>query len=268
MISVSKATSKSRKSPRNPRVAEGRESDVLPRTLKARSRPGDTALQRHVSFFDDNGDRSIDFAECTRGLKAIGFPVGVAEAAALVIVLPLSFMTRGSLLAMSIDIENIQRGKHDSDTGILDKRGRFNARRFEKVFGARSAVDRNGDRVFPAAEITRMVIANRETLLGALVSLAEWQLLLMIAADTEAVEGDKSAPALSVARIKSFFDGTLFYRIAREHAYHQREAGGTDGRHDQRPRSASGIRTTVVAVSVRTKRPSTRSSPSIVTVAR
>lgn len=216
MLSVPKAASKSHKSPRTPRDAAGRESDVLPRTLRARSRPGDTTLQRHVSFFDDNGDRSIDVAECTRGLKALGLPLGVAEVAALVIVAPLSFMTRGSLLAMSIDVENIQKGKHDSDTGILDKRGRFNARRFEKVFGAHSAVDRNGDGVFTAAEITRMVNANRETLLGALVSLAEWQLLLLLAADTEAVDGDKPVPALSVARIKSFFDGTLFYRLARE----------------------------------------------------
>jgi len=217
MMSVPSASPKSHRSPRKPRAAESPEPDALPRTLKARSRPGDTALQRHVSFFDDNGDRSIDVAECTRGLKSLGMPVGVAEAVALVIVAPLSLMTRGSLLAMSIDVENIQKGKHDSDTGILDKRGRFNARRFEKVFGAHSAVDRNGDKAFTATEITRMVNANRETLLGALVSLAEWQLLLLLAADTEAVEGDKPVPALSVARIKSFFDGTLFYTLAREH---------------------------------------------------
>jgi len=217
MVNVPTAAPKSRKFSRTPHDAAGWESDVLPRTLKARSRLGDTALQRHVSFFDDNGDRSIDVAECTRGLKAVGLPVGVAEVAALVIVAPLSFMTRGSLLAMSIDVENIQKGKHDSDTGILDKRGRFNGKRFEKVFGAHSVVDRNGDKAFTATEITRMVNANRETLLGALVSLAEWQLLLLLAADTEAVEGDKPVPALSVARIKSFFDGTLFYRLAREH---------------------------------------------------
>jgi len=205
-------------SPRKPRAAESPECDALPRTLKARSHPGDTARQRHVSFFDDNGDRSIDVAECTRGLKALGLPVGVAETVALVILAPLSFMTRGSLLAMSIDVENIQKGKHDSDTGILDKRGRFNARRFAKVFGAHSAIDRNGDKAFTATEITRMVNANLETLLGALVSLAEWQLLLLLAADTEAVVGNKPVPALSVARIKSFFDGTLFYRLATEHA--------------------------------------------------
>jgi len=191
---------------------------MLPRTLKARSRPGDTTLQRHASYFDDNGDRGVDVAECTRGLKALGVPVGVAEAAALAIVAPLSVQTRGSLLALSIDIENIQKGKHDSDTGILDKRGRFNSRRFEKMFGACSTVDRNGDKAFTAAELNKMIDANRETILGSLVSMVEWQTLLALAADTKAVERGKMVPALSVARVKAFYDGTLFYRIAKERA--------------------------------------------------
>jgi peroxygenase len=191
---------------------------VLPRTLKARSRVGDTTLQRHASYFDDDGDRGIGVAECARGLKALGLPVGVAEATAFAIVVPLSILTRGSLLAMNIDIENIQKGKHDSDTGILDKRGRFNAKRFERVFGARSTVDRDGDKAFTATEVNRMVNANRDTLLGYLVSLAEWQLLLLLAADAKALEGDKLVPALSVARIKSFYDGTLFYKLAKGRA--------------------------------------------------
>ena len=195
----------------------------MPRTLKARSRPGDTTLQRHASFFDDDGDRGIDVAECTRGLKALGMPFGAAEAAALAIVAPLSILTRGSLLSLNIDIENIQKGTHDSDTGILDKRGRFNAGRFAKTFGARSTVDRNGDKAFTATEITRMVNANRESLLGSLVALAEWQLLLLLAADTEVVEDDKAVPALSVARIKSFYDGTLFYTLARKQARNQHQ---------------------------------------------
>jgi hypothetical protein len=186
--------------------------------LKARSRPGDTTLQQHVSFFDDNGDRSVGVAECARGLRALGIPVGLAEAAALAIVTPLCLQTGGSLRTLRIDIDRIQKGKHDSDTGILDKRGRFNSRRFEKMFGASSTVDRNGDKVFTATEITRMVSANRETLLGFLVSMVEWQTLLAVAADTKAVEGGKSVPALSVARVRAFYDGTLFYRIAKERA--------------------------------------------------
>jgi peroxygenase len=191
---------------------------MLSRTLKARSRPGDTTLQRHASFFDDSGDRGVGVAECTLGLKALGLPFGVAEAAALAIVAPLSLQTRGSLLALNIDIDNIQKGKHNSDTGILDKRGRFNAGRFEKVFGACSTVDRNGDKAFTATELTKMIGANRETLLGSLVSTIEWQVLLALAADTEAVEGGRTVPALSVARIKSFYDGTLFYKLAKENA--------------------------------------------------
>ena len=217
-MSASTAIRKSPNSSLSRRKSEGQVSRALPRMLKARSLPGDTTLQRHASFFDDNGDRAIDVAECTRGLKALGLPFGVAEAAALAIVAPLSLQTRGSLLVLNIDIDRIQKGKHDSDTGILDKRGRFNSRRFEKMFGACSAVDRNGDKAFTATEITRMVNANRETLLGSLVSLVEWQTLLAVAADTKAVENGKAVPALSVARVKAFYDGTLFYAIAKERA--------------------------------------------------
>ncbi len=191
---------------------------MLPRTLKARSRSTDTTLQRHVSFFDDNGDRGVDVAKCTRGLRALGLPVGMAAAAALAIVAPLSIQTRGSLLAMNVDIDNIHKSKHDSDTGILDKRGRFNARRFDKLFGGHSTVDSNGDKAFTATELTEMISTNRETLLGTLVSMAEWRLLLALAADTKAIEGGKTVPALSVARMKSFYDGTLFYKLAKEHA--------------------------------------------------
>lgn len=215
-MTVPKVASNSPRSSPARRKAEDRKASVLPRTLKARSRRGDTTLQRHASFFDDNGDRGVDVAECARGLRALGMPVGVAEATALAIVAPLSIKTRGSLLAMNIDIENIQKGKHDSDTGILDKQGRLNAKRFEKVFGARSRLDRNGDRAYTASDLTKMVNANRKTLLGSLVSLAEWQLLLALAADAEADECGKSVPALSVNRMKSFFDGTLFYKLARQ----------------------------------------------------
>ena len=191
---------------------------MLPRTLKARSRSTDTTLQRHVSFFDDDGDRGVGVAECARGLRALGLAVGVAEATALAIVAPLSLQTRGSLLAMNVDVDNVHKGMHDGDTGILDKRGRFDARRFEKVFGARSAVDRNGDKAFTAIDLTRMINANRETLAGYVAAMAEWQLLLLLAADTKAIVAGVTVPALSVTRIKSFYDGTLFYKLARDHA--------------------------------------------------
>jgi hypothetical protein len=42
--------------------------------------------------------------------------------------------------------------------------------------------------------------------------------LLALAADTEVVEHARTVPALSLARMKSFYDGTLFYRLAKENA--------------------------------------------------
>ena len=79
-------------------------------------------------------------------------------------------------------------------------------------------VDRNGDKSLTATELTKMINANRETLLGSLVSTIEWRVLLALAADTKAIEGGKTVPALSVARMKSFYDGTLFYKLAKEYA--------------------------------------------------
>jgi len=50
------------------------------------------------------------------------------------------------------------------------------------VFGARSTVDRNGDKAISAAELTRMVSANCELLAGYLAATGEWQLLLALQA--------------------------------------------------------------------------------------
>ena len=202
----------------NARVRVLPDRQPLPRTLRARSRPGDSTMQRHASFFDDDGDRGVGVVECVRGLKALGIPLGIAEVIGLAIVTALSLQTRGSLLALNIDVNRIAKGKHDGDTGIVDKRGRFPARRFEQVFGTRSTVDRNGDKVFTTTELTRMVGANRESWAGYVAAVAEWQLLLALAADTCAMERGRAVPALSVGRIKSFYDGTLFYTIAKERA--------------------------------------------------
>jgi hypothetical protein len=54
-------------------------------------------------------------------------------------------------------------------------------------------------------------------------------MLLILAADTEAVEDDKAVPALSVARIKSFYDGTLFYKLAKQRAWRPREKSAAPG---------------------------------------
>jgi hypothetical protein len=49
-------------------------------------------------------------------------------------------------------------------------------------------------------------------------AMIEWQVLLTLAADTKVDERGRTVPALSVARIKSFYDGTLLYKLAKENA--------------------------------------------------
>lgn len=66
------------------------------------------------------------------------------------------------------------------------------------MFGACAKVDQNGDKAFTASGLTKMIIANRETLHGSLVSMVEWQVMLALAADTKAVERAKAVPTLSV----------------------------------------------------------------------
>jgi hypothetical protein len=63
-----------------------------------------------------------------------------------------------------------------------------------------------------------MINVNRKSFAGYAAAMAEWRLLLALAADTDVVEGGQTVPALSAARMKSFYDGTLFYRLAKEHA--------------------------------------------------
>ena len=82
-----------------------------------------------------------------------------------------------------------------------------------------------GDVAVTASVLNRMIRTNRETLFGSLVSTVEWRVLLALAADTKAVEHGRTVPALSVLRVKSFYDGTLFYTLAKERAKDLRGIG-------------------------------------------
>lgn len=223
----SSATSRRLKAARSRRVSKRAAVGALPRTLRARSRRGDTALQRHVSFFDDDGDRGVGFSECARGLRALGMPLLAADAVALMIVAGLSLQTRGSLLAMNVDVDQVHKGVHEGDTGVLDEHGRFDASRFERAFGRHARVDRRGNKAFTAADLARMLGASRGTFRDYALAMAEWGLLLALAADTSVSDRGRTVPALSVARLQSFYQGTLFYKLAKERPT---TLGATSGR--------------------------------------
>jgi len=77
--------------------ATRKRGEILASHTEARSRRSDTTLQRHVSFFDDNGDRGVGVGECARG-SGLGCRSAWPRRPRSPSLAALSLQTRGSLL--------------------------------------------------------------------------------------------------------------------------------------------------------------------------
>ena len=166
------------------------------------------ALQRHINFFDKNGDGVIHIDETTLGLRQLGLGRVKARAAATVIHLLLGPKTSGTLTT-HISVAGIHLGKHGSDTGAYDAQGRFVPEAFERMF-AQFDVNKSGS--LSAVEIKAMIAANGKLRPGdGKASSTEFDLLLMVASDR--MEG--MSRAISRERLRRFYDGSLFYELAK-----------------------------------------------------
>ncbi len=165
-----------------------------------------TPLQRHVSYFDWDGDGTITVQEDYRGFRAMGTPPLVAAAAALAINAALGTPT--SLYpTLTIDIAGIDRGIHGSDTGVYDDFGNFDEEKFDSLF---KQWDRNGDNALDIGELTRRTIRQIDLFdfVGPIASVGEFGFLFYLAADREGKLGRD--------RLRQQYVGTLFYRLAWE----------------------------------------------------
>src|SRR5882724_7577402 len=97
-----------------------------------------TVLERHVSYFDTDGDGQITMAQTFRGLRGIGIGTVIAALLTLLINLFLGYLTRGKP-SLSVSVRDIARGKHPYDTGAFDVRGERDEHAFEALFSAPTA---------------------------------------------------------------------------------------------------------------------------------
>jgi peroxygenase len=166
-----------------------------------------TPLQKHVSFFDYNGDGYVTVLEDYRGLRALGIDPVSATAFASAINAALGTPTAG-YPSLTISIYGIANGVHGSDTGIYDSQGRFVPQAFDQLF---ADWDRNGSGGLDPAELVARTLddADLGDLFGITASGAEFGLLYAVAAD----DGE-----LTRERMRAFYDGTLFYVLAEERA--------------------------------------------------
>ena len=157
-----------------------------------------TPLQRHVSFFDYNGDGTITLGEDYRGLRELGISPAPAATFALAIQTALGFPT------LTISLYDIAGDVHGSDTGVYDSQGDFDPVAFDNLF---DTWDQDGSGGLSPAELFDRTVSDADLfdLFGVTASAAEFGLLFYIAAE----DGE-----LSRDRMAAFYDGTLFYDLA------------------------------------------------------
>jgi hypothetical protein len=96
-----------------------------------------TDLERHVSYFDTDGDRAITMKETFGGLRRLGINPFIAGILTLIINTFLGFLTQKKR-SSRVSVAHIDRGKHPYDTGTFDALGNLDERAFAALFTAPS----------------------------------------------------------------------------------------------------------------------------------
>jgi peroxygenase len=162
-----------------------------------------------VDFFDRNSDGSTTVPETYQGLRALGVGRVLSGAAAVGINLMLARSTGAPWYSLTINNDNIHKAKHDSDTDVYDEQGNLDAAKFEEMFQKH---DQNQDKALDKTEIEAMLEKNKESKKGRLASGGEFNLLLRIAGE----DNGQGAKVLTRSRMESFYDGSLFFKLADE----------------------------------------------------
>ncbi|ESW25257.1 hypothetical protein PHAVU_003G020500 [Phaseolus vulgaris] len=169
-------------------------------------------LQKHVEFFDRNHDGIIYPWETFQGFRAIGCGYLISSVAALFINASLSRKTRPGKfpsLLFPIEVKNIQKAKHGSDSSVYDSEGRFVPSKFEEIFKKHA---RTHPDALTSDELMEMLKANREPkdYGGWLGSFSEWKFLYILCKDSDGL--------LHRDTIRGVYDGSLFEKLEKEHS--------------------------------------------------
>ncbi|KAK1390099.1 putative peroxygenase 4 [Heracleum sosnowskyi] len=167
-------------------------------------------LQKHVAFFDQNNDGVVYPWETFRGFREIGCGLLLSSFAAVFINLGLSAKTRTgkySSLLLPVEINNINKAKHGSDSGVYDTQGRFVNSKFEEMFSKHANTNSSA---LTSDELTGFLKSNREPkdYKGWFASYTEWKMLYFLCKDKDGL--------LHKDTIRGVYDGTLFERMAKE----------------------------------------------------
>ena len=175
------------------------------------ARAGYTALQRHVDYFDGNGDGLVGWRETYQGIRDLGVGRAWSGVLAAIIVGALGKITGGGWA--TVRIANIHRGKHPSDTGVFDAAGELVLPRFQALF-ASVASSSAPDRI-SFAEFRAFMKLGPQSAVGDFFSWAEAKLFFCVAADCTKRQDGVPVPAIRERTLLRFYRGELLPRMAR-----------------------------------------------------
>lgn len=173
-------------------------------------------LQKHVAFFDRNHDGVVYPWETFQGFRSIGASLTMSTIAAAFINIGLSQKTRPGKFPsflFPIEVNNIQKAKHGSDSGVYDSEGRFVPSKFEEIFGKHARTHPNA---LTSDELLEMLKSNRQpkNYTGWLASYSEWKVLYILCKDKDGL--------LQKDTVRAVYDGSLFERMEKEHMEKER----------------------------------------------
>jgi len=200
---------------------------IMSSILLAAPAKAETALQKHVNFFDQDLDRQITRSETQVGLEDLGIGSVSAFFMAGVINGALGMATGSPWYdAFTVLVDTIHQGKHGSNTGIYDKNGDYVQSAFDAIFDNYDA-DRNDE--LSEDEFESLYRGQYTDAAGSGASRAEFTILFDVAA-TERTRYETQTygwgwwsythtstvtyEVLTRETLQSFYDGTLFYVIA------------------------------------------------------
>ncbi|MCL7025572.1 hypothetical protein MKW94_028209 [Papaver nudicaule] len=172
-----------------------------------------TVLQKHAAFFDRNKDGVIYPWETFQGCRAIG--VGIAGSTFIAIAINIAFSgkTRPGKcpnLLFPIEVKNVIRSRHTSDSGIYDAQGEFDPAKFDELFHKHSKANANA--ALTGDELSGMLKANRlpRDYYGWALGHLEWKVLYSVCKDKNGL--------LQKETVRAFYTGDLFYQLEQERA--------------------------------------------------
>jgi len=171
-----------------------------------------SALQRHILFWDQDGDNIIWPHDVYNGFRDIGFSIPFSITSLLIPVF-FSYPTR---LAHSyipdpffrIYVSSIQKAKHGSDTGVYDLKGNLRPTMFDEIFEEFDSEDKGS---LGAGSLLKMLGRNRVAAdpAGWTFAAMEWGTTwLLLQKDGRVQKND----------LVACYDGSLFWRLRDEKA--------------------------------------------------